>query len=666
MAEEIVQVPAIDDNPQTNIEDGSSSNPSPPRQPLWHLIEGSSKVYHEICVPLYHASRTCNWKVANAIFDQNKDMKLLTSSITRHGDTSLHIAAKTEGNKHVDKFVREMVKRMTKVDLELQNSNGNTALYLAAAAGNTRAVQIMVEKNRALLTIAGSNGSMMPLYVAALYGKKDTVKYLYDNSNNLCDDGWTPQNRGWLLLRCVENDIFDTAIEIVKAYPETGTGSVLAALARKPEAFREKKFNIIAKTINWGKRLCSENLSREAEANPNIIGRTITSVSTFMGLKEENALQLLRIIWNNIKEKQTHEIEDILRGPADVKEEDKVASGIVGQTNRLQTLISECILNMNVDIQDTIRSGNEDQSIKLQKVVSDHIVNMNVKTQNLIKEPLGTSNIELSGDRKETFSSRILFIAAEHGNAKFLAELIWGYPHLLRKKNDDGQTIFHIAVKHRHEAIYNMLHEYGLEKQIIAYDKDDNGNNMLHIVGKCPKQKRLEDVSGVALKMQRELLWFKEVEAAIPYYKDKKNKDGLTPYELFTEEHKDMMAQGERWMITTANQCLVVAALIIVMVFAAAITFPGGYKQTSGKDNGSPVFLSKASFWFDRYTPLGTYLIPVNIFFTTKAPSARQLLLQEFFVFSMKFLNIETIKTFSKSSVSLLLGFCDLFYLVSN
>ncbi|KAI7755602.1 hypothetical protein M8C21_016675, partial [Ambrosia artemisiifolia] len=327
---------------------------------------------------------------------------------------------------------------------------------------------------------------------------------------------------------------------------------------------------------------------------------------------------------------------------------------------------------------------------------------------NLIKEPLGTSNIELSGDRKETFSSRILFIAAEHGNAKFLAELIWGYPHLLRKKNDNGQTIFHIAVKHRHEAIYNMLHEYGLEKQIIAYDKDDNGNNMLHI---CPKQKRLEDVSGVALKMQRELLWFKEVEAAIPYYKDKKNKDGLTPYELFTEEHKDMMVQGEKWMITTANQCLVVVALIIVMVFAAAITFPGGYKQTSGKDNGSPVFLSKASFWvfmmgvllsffmscasivmflailisryaerdfleslpkkllfglFDRYTPLGTYLIPVNIFFTTKAPSARQLLLQEFFVFSMKFLNLETIKIFSKSSVSLLLGFCDLFYLVSN
>ncbi|KAF5799449.1 putative ankyrin repeat-containing domain-containing protein [Helianthus annuus] len=150
---------------------------------------------------------------------------------------------------------------MQTADLELQNKSYNTALYLAAAAGNIKAVKIMVEKNMALLTIAGGNRKMMPLYVATLYGNEDVVKYMYNHSNNLCDGGWMPLNRGWLLLKCVENDMFDVALKIVTTYPDLGTGSVLEVLARKPEAFREMKLNVISRTIRWGKILYSKMLS---------------------------------------------------------------------------------------------------------------------------------------------------------------------------------------------------------------------------------------------------------------------------------------------------------------------------------------------------------------------------------------------------------------------
>lgn len=70
---------------------------------------------------------------------------------------------------------------MEKEDLELQNKSGNTALCLAAAAGNTRMAKIMVDKNKSLLTIPGSN-EMMQLYMAALFGNCGTMEYLYDNS----------------------------------------------------------------------------------------------------------------------------------------------------------------------------------------------------------------------------------------------------------------------------------------------------------------------------------------------------------------------------------------------------------------------------------------------------------------------------------------------------
>ncbi|KAJ0735454.1 putative ankyrin repeat-containing domain-containing protein [Helianthus annuus] len=96
---------------------------------------------------------------------------------------------------------------MGKEDLELQNKSGNTALCLAALAGNKKLSEILVNSNRGLLTIPGSSG-MMPLYMAALFGNHDTVKYLYDNSQKMTGDYWTSQNRGWVLSKCIEADLF--------------------------------------------------------------------------------------------------------------------------------------------------------------------------------------------------------------------------------------------------------------------------------------------------------------------------------------------------------------------------------------------------------------------------------------------------------------------------
>ncbi|KAM0037979.1 hypothetical protein Hdeb2414_s0013g00409511 [Helianthus debilis subsp. tardiflorus] len=56
-----------------------------------------------------------------------------------------------------------------------------------------------------------------------------------------------------------------------------------------------------------------------------------------------------------------------------------------------------------------------------------------------------------------------------------------------------------------------------------------------------------------------------------PYLRERKNKDGLTPRELFTEEHKELIREGEKWMKETASQCMVVAALIATI--ASILTF---------------------------------------------------------------------------------------------
>ena len=84
-----------------------------------------------------------------------------------------------------------------------------------------------------------------------------------------------------------------------------------------------------------------------------------------------------------------------------------------------------------------------------------------------------------------------------------------------------------------------------------------------------------------------------EVESIVtPRFKDYSNKDHLTPRELFTQNHKDLMQEGEKWMKDTATSCTVVGALIVTIMFAAAFTVPGGNDQNTG----FPMFLNEKLF----------------------------------------------------------------------
>ncbi|XP_010248132.1 PREDICTED: uncharacterized protein LOC104591030 isoform X6 [Nelumbo nucifera] len=85
-------------------------------------------------------------------------------------------------------------------------------------------------------------------------------------------------------------------------------------------------------------------------------------------------------------------------------------------------------------------------------------------------------------------------------------------------------------------------------------DIDYFGNNMLHLAAELSPYKQLSRVSGAALQMQRELQWFKEVEKFIPpKHRESRNNNGKTPQALFTEEHKDLVKEGEKWMKDTAQ-----------------------------------------------------------------------------------------------------------------
>ncbi|KAM0003583.1 putative ankyrin repeat-containing domain-containing protein [Helianthus debilis subsp. tardiflorus] len=125
---------------------------------------------------------------------------------------------------------------------------------------------------------------------------------------------------------------------------------------------------------------------------------------------------------------------------------------------------------------------------------------------------------------KRNYSSRVLFIAAEMGNTKFIVEILRLYPDLIWKANDNRQSIFHVAVSHRQEGVYNLLYETGM-MDLITTGIDVDGNTMLHLAAMHINNKRLQEISGVALQMQRELLWYKLCGGG----------RGGRPLELFTQ-----------------------------------------------------------------------------------------------------------------------------------
>ena len=68
-----------------------------------------------------------------------------------------------------------------------------------------------------------------------------------------------------------------------------------------------------------------------------------------------------------------------------------------------------------------------------------------------------------------------------------------------------------------------------------------------------------------------------EVESVVhPSVRDSINTNGQTARELFTESHKELVKEGEKWVKETSSSCTLVGALIVTIMFAAAITVPSG------------------------------------------------------------------------------------------
>ncbi|XP_019169883.1 PREDICTED: uncharacterized protein LOC109165530 [Ipomoea nil] len=211
-----------------------------------------------------------------------------------------------------------------------------------------------------------------------------------------------------------------------------------------------------------------------------------------------------------------------------------------------------------------------------------------------------------------------IFLATSLDIGDVVLNIVEAYPRMAYLVNQRGENILMAAVRNRSENVFNLVcGTTTLMDILVECNIANNQNSILHLAGKLAPPHKLNLVSGAALQMQRELQWFEEVQKiAPPYFSSLRNKDEKSPKMVFTDEHKDLKKEGEKWMKETATACSIVAALIVTVAFAAAITVPrlnngGGFNATivtvnndassngtiiDSIDEGLPIFSRKNAF----------------------------------------------------------------------
>lgn len=147
---------------------------------------------------LYRSALKGEWRRVESMIE--KYPHYARSAITKNEETVLHVAA---GAKQTG-FVKELVHRMSSIDMTMQNKYGNTALCFAATSGIVRIAQLIVEKNQDLPLIRGFS-NLTPLFMAVSYKRKLMVTYLFSVTDLY---QLTPEDQIELLIATIHSDFF--------------------------------------------------------------------------------------------------------------------------------------------------------------------------------------------------------------------------------------------------------------------------------------------------------------------------------------------------------------------------------------------------------------------------------------------------------------------------
>ncbi|OIV95571.1 hypothetical protein TanjilG_30538 [Lupinus angustifolius] len=244
----------------------------------------------KLCVPLHKLALEGNWPASKHILDQ--DPRLRRAGIAKGWPTVLHIAAGANQCQFVEELLKLMDEDHDYSDLILQDMRGNTAFAFAAAAGNMRIVELMLQRESKLVTIRGGEG-VTPLQFAAMQGRCIMAWYLFDITKH----EFRIQDWDLLFFTCINTSNYDLALKMVREREEL-------AFARDTSANGETGLHLLAQ--------------KPLECCCEIPDLHETPIRINPGMKQHVILQLVNFLWKTIlsKKHSKKEIRDMISEPS--------------------------------------------------------------------------------------------------------------------------------------------------------------------------------------------------------------------------------------------------------------------------------------------------------------------------------------------------------------
>lgn len=508
--------------------------------------------------PHKHIFRRVERGVYIGNIDTDSDIYIKSAS----GRTLLHVAVVAGNVENVEMLVKNGKDKL----VNMQDNHGDTALALVArCTGNIDMAKCMVERENGsherLLEMHNSKNEI-PILIAAANEHKELTTYLYSKTPTRLFDGSNSENRVLLFERCITAEIFDVALWLLRRYKDLfieasfrdleESNSVLVALAKTPSIFpSDSRFGL-------REQLIYDNLSVEKEFAENYDIPYIVNIArraTGSGLHETSSgkcwsvCRFCRLVLN------------ILLLPLRL----------------LGRLIAYWLVQIfwYLDIFGTRR---------IYRIKYAHYEVLAILSY--VCQSVGQFNdLQL----RQVSAYEAILYAAQNGIIEFINSMSDANRDLLLAVDTFNRGIFSYAIMYRKQNVFQlMLGLEGRKETFRRYGIDTFGNNILHLAAHLGPSSDRNGRYGAALQMQREIQWFKAVEKIVhPSLKENKNEDGKKPYDLFTENHEELLKAGEKLAKETATSYIGVAYIIITIMFAAVFTIPGGLNQ----DTGSPIFL---------------------------------------------------------------------------
>ncbi|KAK9180467.1 hypothetical protein WN943_029676 [Citrus x changshan-huyou] len=430
------------------------------------------------------------------------------AKLTRSGDTALHIAAAAGQTNIVSELVEIMGENASNV-LKIQNDRGDTALHLAAALGNEAMCHCMASKDRELISVR--NNDSIAFQIMRAYA---------DLVNSVNENGLTP----------------------------------LHILASKPNAFKSgSRLGLFDRIIYYCKYIdlaADEGLANCSWSSGNLEDKEHhrEKRGTYMGLSSNDDHGKSSRDSRPDKDGDTFSVPET----PPVLENDQI------------------FRSRNISLESEVAVHNKDGNAR------DETATAAVQELKFMKKK----------DQQSGRKATPILIAAKMGVTEMVEKILDTFPVAIHDLDSEKKNLVLLAVENRQTGIYKLLLDrkmLGESDLSIFQHVDIKGNSALHLAAKFGEYGPWR-IPGAALQMQWEIKWYKFVKESMPrYFFLGYNNKGKTPKEIFTKTHKELVKDGQEWLSRTSESCLVVAALIASVALTTSATVPGGLNEQSGK-----------------------------------------------------------------------------------